>query len=556
MSNSSKLYTRREVLQLAGALTLYLQGCSSSKTISSDAVAGLGFIENFGPVNATLGTDEPEQFFGDHFTRAHEALWNTSGFLAKNKIPEKPEANVPVVVIGGGISGLTSAYLLRDLKPYVLEQAPRFGGNSQGQSWRGIRYSIGAAYFLHPEENSALYQLMKEAGVLKGALTANGSHVALESAGLVKDFFSKFPRFRALIAQYESNPQMYPEIPTQDPAERKWVDQFDRRSLNEYLQKELGAEFSGNLESWIEHYCWSSFGASTNEISAAAGMNFLASEFERVLFFPQGNAGVAECLLRKLMPTLGEERLISEALVLQVTRMANRNWKVVFVDGNQRLRALGAESVVMACPKFVAGKIIPRLEPARLKAIGQIRYRSYVVTNVLIDGKFDFQTYDAFILDKGMAATPTEERAKLAGSTDIVSATYKAAARDTVLTLYQGLPYDSGRTELFAQNAWQQTREKIQRQLESQILPGLGIDPSRVRGMRIARWGHPMPVPAPGVFKKRIVDTLHMPFEDSVFFVHQDNWLLPSLETAMEEAIRWAPEIRKRVGKLARQKPA
>ena len=416
MSESSKLYTRREVLQLAGALTLYLQGCSHSKTAGPEVGSGLGFIENFGPVNSTLGTDEPEQFFGDHFTRAHEALWNTTGFLAKKPIPENPEASVPVVVIGGGISGLTSAYLLRDLKPYVLEQAPRFGGNSQGQSWRGIRYSIGAAYFLHPEESSALYKLMKDTGVLKSALTANGSHVALESTGLVKDFFSKFPRFRALIGQYESNPQMYPEIPTQDLAERKWVDQFDRRSLHEYLQKELGLEFAGNLESWIEHYCWSSFGASTKELSAAAGMNFLAAEFERVLFFPQGNAGVVECLLRKLMPALGEDRLVSEALVLQVTRMANRNWNVVFVDGNQRVRSLSAESVVMACPKFVVGKIIPKLEPARLKAIGQIRYRSYMVTNVLIDGKFDFETYDAFVLDKGMSATATEERAKLAGT--------------------------------------------------------------------------------------------------------------------------------------------
>ncbi len=554
MSESSKLYNRREVLQLAGALTLYLQGCSHSNVTGPEAVSGLGFIEDFGPVNSTLGIDEPEQFFGDHFTRAHEALWNTAGFLAKNNIPEKPEATVSVVVIGGGISGLTSAYLLRDLKPYVLEQAPRFGGNSQGQSWRGIRYSIGAAYFLHPEESSPLSTLMKEVGVLKAALTANGSHTALESTGLVKDFFSKFPRFRALIGQYESNPQMYPEIPTKDPEQRKWVNQFDRRSLGEYLQKELGPEFAGNLESWIEHYCWSSFGASTKEISAAAGMNFLASEFERVLFFPEGNAGVAECLLRKLLPVVGDERLISEALVLKVTRNPNRSWKVVFVDGNQHIRTLNAESVVMACPKFVAGKIVPKLEPARLRAIGQIRYRSYVVTNVLIDGKFDFETFDAFILDEGMSATATEERAKRAGNTDIVSATYKAAARDTVLTLYQGLPYDSGRTELFAHNAWQQLRDKTRRQLENQILPGLGIDPARVRGMRIARWGHPMPVPAPGVFKNHLVDTLHAPFEDSMFFVHQDNWLLPSLETAMEEAIRWAPEIRKRVGKLARQK--
>jgi hypothetical protein len=101
MSESSKLYTRREVLQWAGALTLYLQGCSTATPTETDAVTGLGFIESFGPVNSTLGIDEPEQFFGDHFTRAHEALWNTSGFLAKNKMPEKSEASVPVVVIGG-----------------------------------------------------------------------------------------------------------------------------------------------------------------------------------------------------------------------------------------------------------------------------------------------------------------------------------------------------------------------------------------------------------------------------------------------------------------------
>jgi protoporphyrinogen oxidase len=556
MSKSSALYTRREVLQLAGALTLYLQGCSHSKILPQKTPAGLGFIGNFGPLDATLGIDEPEQFFGDHFTRAHQALWNTAGFLAKNTIPQQPEAKVPVVVIGGGISGLTSAYLLRDLKPYVLEQAPRFGGNSQGQSWRGIKYSIGAAYFLEPKNGSAVCNLMKDIGVLKSALSATGGHVALEGQSLVKDFFSAFPSFRALIARYEATPQMYPEIPTQNLAERKWLDQFDRRSLGEYLQGELGAEFSGNLESWIEHYSWSSFGASAKEISAAAGMNFLAAEFGNVRFFPQGNAGIAQGLLEKLLPAVGEQRLIPEALVLQVTRMPNHSWQIVFIDGTQRVRSLAAEAVVMACPKFVAGKIIPQLEPARLKAIGQIRYRSYLVTNVLIDGKFDFQTYDAFVLDKDMSSTPTEARSKQAGATDIISATYKTTARDTVLTLYQALPYDTGRSEIFAQNALKETQQKTKRQLETQILPGLGIDPARVRGLRIARWGHPMPVPGVGSFKNKIVDILHRPFEDSIFFVHQDNWLLPSLETAMQEAVHWAPEIRKRVVKRARHKPA
>ena len=72
---------------------------------------------------------------------------------------------MPLVVVGGGMSGLVTSYLLRDYRPILLEQAQRLGGNSQGQSWRGMDYAIGAAYFTEPDMESPLGKLVTELGL-------------------------------------------------------------------------------------------------------------------------------------------------------------------------------------------------------------------------------------------------------------------------------------------------------------------------------------------------------------------------------------------------------
>src|SRR5271167_1012497 len=51
-----------------------------------------------------------------------------------------------VVIIGGGPSGLCSAYRLRDTNFLLLEKEPRLGGNAISEQWNGQWYSTGAAY--------------------------------------------------------------------------------------------------------------------------------------------------------------------------------------------------------------------------------------------------------------------------------------------------------------------------------------------------------------------------------------------------------------------------
>ncbi len=92
-------------------------------------------LSDISPINRSLPEIAPPMWFSDYPDTAHKILWDKPAFLTKlgAKSP-KPTERVPLVIIGGGIAGLFSAYILRKHKPIILEQAPRFGGNAKGQS--------------------------------------------------------------------------------------------------------------------------------------------------------------------------------------------------------------------------------------------------------------------------------------------------------------------------------------------------------------------------------------------------------------------------------------
>ena len=155
-------FSRRQTLKIlvGSGVTLYLQPWNPRFSWAADAPKNT----DWSPIDRSLPDVAPLEFFGDRPDAAHQILWTKPGFIQiPGHLPPASE-KAPVVIIGGGIAGLFSAYLLRKYNPILLEQAPRFGGNAQGQSWRGIDYSIGAAYFIEPEEDSELANRHQFAG--------------------------------------------------------------------------------------------------------------------------------------------------------------------------------------------------------------------------------------------------------------------------------------------------------------------------------------------------------------------------------------------------------
>lgn len=536
----------------AGSALLWLPGCAH--VFSNRSPASLGPVGNAGPFDRTIPDISPRAFTGDSPRRAHEILWDKTAFIQKNltKFPAQPE-QASVVVIGGGISGLTSAYLLKDLDPIVLELGPRFGGNSRGEQWRGIEYSIGAAYFSVPDPEGPLHKLLIqdlelhkicEKKTLEDPVLLNGKLTrGLWDGVTAENAEEQFVKVKEYLRDLSgANPAtLYPEIPSSSPISRGRVNQYDEETLQQHLERIAGEKLHPHVQLAVEHYCWSAFGGSASEISAAAGLNFLIAEFESIYVPRGGNAAVSEQLYRRLMHELPAGHMRNNALVFDV-RTTDSGVLLAYEDAQKNIRSIHAKAVIMACPKFVAEKIIHNLEPEKQSAFRATKYRGYVVGNAVLSGKSSTPFYDCFLMGNGKP----EANITQAGVTDIISSGFtQPNAGKLVLTLYRAFPYEGARTKLYADTAYESIRKEMERLVTKTILPGLQEPELKLEDIRLARWGHALPLATRGRYADGSVDELRRPIQDKIFFVEQDNWLLPCLETAMSEAITWTEEIRR-----------
>lgn len=152
----------------------------SSVAVADDV--GLDPVVGVEPI-AEVAQPQQRDFAGDHPTRAHRALWDKANYLkSKGGIPA-PTETTQVVVVGGGISGLTAAYSVQDLKPILLEQAQQFGGNAKAERWEGSNYSIGAAYINVPEAGSPIDKMLKDLGIQPQFRSETGKDEAVTMNG-------------------------------------------------------------------------------------------------------------------------------------------------------------------------------------------------------------------------------------------------------------------------------------------------------------------------------------------------------------------------------------
>ncbi|MBK9596621.1 MAG: NAD(P)-binding protein [Rhodocyclales bacterium] len=301
--------SRRAFVKLiaAGSTSLYLRPAWAG-------VAAPGASTATGPIDRGIGEAAPALFSGDDPRRAHRILWDKPAWLASHggRYPV-PEKRIPLLVVGGGLSGLLTAYLLRRHQPVVLEQAPRFGGNARGESWRGMDYAIGAAYFTAPEAGSPLAALYAELGVDRIWRRKSEGHPVALDGRLVEDFWqgetvpaAQRQQFRTIADYFRRLNQgegglAYPQIPAATTRQRAHVNALDRVSFRRHVESVLrGRRLHPHIATAFEHYCWSSFGASFSEVGAAAGLNFFAAEFGDILVTPGGNAAIAERLHERL----------------------------------------------------------------------------------------------------------------------------------------------------------------------------------------------------------------------------------------------------------------
>jgi len=558
---------RRDFLWLGaqGSMALLLSRCASlpkSGTVADREPASAAelssFVKTYGPIDRLSGESVAAAFSGDNNRRPHSILWDLEGYFERTK-PEEGLEKAPMVIIGGGMSGLFTAYEYRKYQPIVLEQAARFGGNAKGQQWRDVTYSIGAAYIDLPREGTPMRKFYDELG-LEQVLVGRPTSDPAEYGGKIYANFwegetepkskKKYEKMNAFFSQLcKEQERAFPFIPALTDKQFDSVKYYDRHSLHALLSQVVGGRLPPHLETALEYYCWSTYAASAKEVSASAALNFLAQESNPIRIGAGGNARIGEVLLEKLVRELPTRNLRTQAVVVKV-KVNDDHAEVWYEDADKKLRRIQTRCVVMCCPKFVAAKFLEGIEDERVAAIKKVTYRSYMTANLLLKRKPKALFYDLFMTGDGK--THYQDLAKWQddiNATDFVLANFADhSANHTSLTFYRAFPLDGMRASLNMPEAYETYRKKFEAQIAKQILPLLELSQNDVADLRLTLWGHALPVPKPGMYSDGTIETLRKPFKDRVVFVEQDNWVYPSTQTGATDTILLKDAILKALG--------
>lgn len=556
-------FSRRQALQLfalAGA-SVTLPRCATpllknelkKAATGSETFSATG--HDISPIDRSVPDRVPEgHFSGDNPEKYHEALWNKEKFLHQHGGIPTPSEKTEIVVVGGGMSGLFSTYLLRDKKPILLDKANRFGGNSRAESWRGIDYSIGAAYLSAQDDGTPIKNLFTELGIHNLTRKQAVDEYVAVGTRLTNSFWSghtapeakkQFLKLHKYLLAVNQGKEFYPEYFDPEKVNKTRLRELDRVSFRKFIEKKISKKLHPQIIAFLDHYCLSALGAYSHEISASSGLYFLAAEFSPNDVLPGGNARAAEQVLKRIQESIPAENIRSSSLVVNVKVNEQNAW-VTYITEAGKLHTIACNKVIMSCPKFVAARVIENLEPVRLSAIKELNYSSYVLANVIVNKKLDPKIYDVYLLQNADIEPPISINDPGAmRSTDLVLSSFTYPETDkTIVTLYKPLPYKDTRKTLLAKDAWSKLQKNVREEIPA-ILTLFGANLDDVAEIRLTRWGHPIPVPSVGLLSGGIINKLRKPFQNRVFFIEQDNYMLPAIETCANEAIYWCDQIKR-----------
>ena len=514
---------------------------------------------NFNPLSSMgdITTFSSTVFAGEDVDRPHEILWDLNGYITKQGGVPPVSKHYDVVIVGGGISGLTAAYYLKDKKVLILEDQERLGGNAKGEVWQGSPYSQGAAYIGIVEDGTPSKKFFEEIGLnfekgreeisdemkvyykgkfASGLFSGNLSPEESEEMKSVVQYLAKV---------YEEN---YPDMPyVSGGMARTTFNKLDQISLLKWFEENIPKR-PILFDEFITQYCWSSFNADWDEISAAQGLNFILSDLQKTIAFPGGNAFISQTIFNSLMSAICPPEIRSKCFVCKIS---DKNGKAIITFDNhlRKLESVSADYCIVATQKKFSKHIIENLSKEQEYAMDRIMYRSYLVGNLLLKKKIPSAGYDVFSL-KGKIPDSARRDLEDRYATDLIFANWASHDQDdkSILTFYIPRSYQGAEQYLLSPYAHEKYYNKLM-ELLPLILESIDLNINDVEGIRMTRWGHAMPIAKVGLIASGYLEKAQASINNRIFFANQDNWANPCFETAFNSALDVSLRIREFMNK-------
>ena len=425
-------------------------------------------------------------FVNDAFAAGHQ-------IRDRAPIPAAPrEVRIPLVIVGGGIAGLSAAWRLekRGFRDFVLlEMNGQAGGNARSGENEVSAYPWAAHYVPVPGPQ-ALYvrELFEELGVLRGGvwnelvlcfspqerlfLYGKWQEGIEPAIGLSRQDREQFQRLEDLFAASRASGGF--SIPMELGLARGPRD-LDKLSFADWLRQH---RIDSPLVLWYMNYCCrDDYGAMAPDASAWAGVHYFASrapEEKGPLTWPEGNGWIT----RQLLGRVGSFVRTGQ-MVRRIARQGTRY--LVLTDSVHYV----TDAVIYAAPTFLA--------PYLIQGFGRLEtfeYSPWLTANLTVDRPPRGAGTLERAWDNVVAHSPT------LGYVDATHQTLRSHVDRTVWTFYWALAEGSpsANRALLLEKDWHYWSEAILRDLE-RVHPDIRSCVSRIDIMRM---GHAMARPVVG----------------------------------------------------------
>lgn len=472
--------------------------------------------------------------------------------------------NKEVVIIGGGISGLSAARWLRNkgVKEVVLlELEDHIGGNAFHDHNILSAYPWGAHYIPVPNNDLKEYlDFLTECEVIvnrdpgglpiynelslcfdpQERLYINGrwQEGLIPQFGVPSEELQHLERFLKLMEQYRYATGNDGKDAFSIPVDRSSKDPLYTR-LDEITMKTWMVQqgfTSGYLQEYINYCCRDDFGTPMDQISAWAGIHYFASrkgkglnaEHSDVLTWPEGNGFLADNLRRSASDFIETNRLVTRVVP------GKAGIEVEYLDPETgKIAGYLASHCIMAVPQFVAARLLD--DKVRQQLVkDKMQYSPWMVANLTVENLEE------------RSGVPLSWDNVLHGSQSLgyVEASHQLVQQDKA---QRNLTYYLPLTEEEPVAARKKAQAKTHQQWVKQILDELrvvhpNIDEA-VKEVNILLWGHAMTQPLPGMIHGTIRQQLSVASDSRIHFAHTDLAGISIFEEAFYQGIGAAEKV-------------